>query len=241
MKVWQVTLALLISLGLVAGLVLPGLAAPDKPGRPEGWPPLNMLKGTVIGLDGAQEFFVIEVGEDEVTIRVNEETRYFKVLFPARLVEMAKERLGPIMPRLKNVEHDTPPPFAIQKVVKSRLEALKRIRPFGEEASYGDLSIDSMVVVRAVSGESGPLAKVVLIVEPKTRGQVKGVVSAISPQDMTLAVLPGDGSTEIELTYTDKTRFHLIGVTAVEVGQPVKVIYNDDLVARIVIVNPAME
>ena len=239
MKVWQVALVLVLSLGLVAGLVLPGLAAPDEPGRPEGWPPLDILKGTVIELDDAQEFFVIEAGEDEVTIRVDEETKYYKVLFPARLVEMAKERIRPIMPRLKNVEHDTPPPFAIQKVVKSRLEALKRIRPFGEEASYEDLSVGAKVVVRA--GESELLAKVVLILEPKTQSHVKGVVSAISPQDMTLAILPDDGSAEIDLTFTDKTHFHLIGVTAVEVGQPVRVIYNEDLVARVVIVNPAME
>jgi len=62
MRVWQVALVLAIALGLVLGVVLPGFAAPDKPGTPENKPPLRMLKGSVVSLDEGQEFFVIETG-----------------------------------------------------------------------------------------------------------------------------------------------------------------------------------
>jgi len=241
MKVWQVALGVVLILGLVAGVVVPGLAAPDKPGPPQARPPLDILKGTVAGLDSAQEFFVLKSGGEEVTVRVNEATRYYRVSFPAKLAEMARERLGPIMPRLKDIERQVPPPLAADGAVKLRLEALRKIRHFGEEAGYEDLLLGARVVVRTVAGEDEPLAKTVLILEPKTYGQVKGAISAISPQDMTLAILPDDGAAEVRLTFTDKTHFSLIGVTQVEVGQSARVIYNEGLVARLVIINPVAE
>ncbi len=238
MKVWQVALAVVLSLGLVAGLSLSGLAAPEEPGPPCCKPPLGIFRGTVIELDPNQEFFTIKAGENEVTILVDGETKYYKVPLPAKLAERAREKLGQIMPRLKNAAREVPPPFLHHKALKFRNEMAKRLRPFGEEASYDDLSIDSRVVVRTVPSEDGPLARLVLIIEPKTYSQVKGVVSAISSEDKTISILPDDGD-EVTLTFTDKTRFILIGVTAVEVGQPVRAVYSED-VAKLVVINPLL-
>jgi len=238
MKVWQIALAVVLALGLVAGIVVPGIAAPDKPGPPDTRLLENILKGTVVGLDDGEEFFVIESGDEQITVRVDEATKYYMVSFPEKLAEMARERLGPIMPRLKNAERQVPPPFAIQRAQQLRLEIMQELRPFGQKAGYQDLYLGAKVVVRTVPGAEEVLARTVLIVEPKIHSQVKGVISAISPEDMTLTILPDDGSGEIELTISDRTHLHLIGVMQLEVGQPVRAIYDDDLVARIVIINP---
>ena len=241
MKVWQVALTLVLALGLAIGIVVPALAAPDKPGPPEVRLMENVLKGEIIELDDAQKFFIIESGDEVITVWVDGETKYYQVSFPARIAQMAKERLGAIMPHLKNAERQVPQPFAIQRALKFRAEVASKLHPFGEEAGYEDLYLGAKVVVRTAALAEEPLAKTVLIVEPKTHCQLKGIVSAISPQDGTLEVLPDDSRTEVELTFTDRTHFHLIGVTVVEVRQPVRVVYNEDLVARIVVVNPQME
>lgn len=239
MRVWQVALALAIALGLVLGVVLPGFAAPDKPGTPENRPPLRMLKGSVVSLDEGQEFFVIETGDGETTILVNDDTRYFKVPFPQRLAATVQNRVRQAAPRLKGAEFPNPPPFTTQKAHSLQAGVLNRACPFGQEASFEDLSVGAKVMVRAVPEEGELLAKVVLIIKLKVPSRVKGVVSAVSPGDETLTITPEDGDA-ITLTFDDKTHFHLIGVTGVEVGQLANVVYSKDLVARLVFINPGI-
>jgi len=272
MKVWQIALGVVVAVGLVFGVVLPGLAAPDEPGPAEVKLPFKMLKGSVVSLDENQEFFVIEAKDDEIKILVGEETKYFNVPFPRQLVSTIRNRLGRMTPQLENAECPNPPCSATQKSFPGRgqgfgklfqlrnaeclnqppsategtplgLQAgvLNRARPFGEEASYDDLKIDDKVVVHVVPGEDEPLAKVVLIIEAKSYSQIEGTISAVSTEDKTITITPSDGAAEITLSYGDRTRFQLVGLIEVEAGQSVRVIYNDDLEAQVVFINPNNE
>ena len=63
-----------------------------------------------------------------------------------------------------------------------------------------------------------------------------GTVADISTVDRTIAIAPDDGSSQITLSYDDHTRFVLRGVTGLATGQLVRVVYDEELVAKVVFV-----
>ena len=91
MKVLKIGVALTLALGLVLGIALPGLAAPNEA---EGKAPPKMLRGKVVRVDGNnQEFFVIESRGLGVTISVNSDTQYFKAPIPQKAIALAQHRM----------------------------------------------------------------------------------------------------------------------------------------------------
>ncbi len=168
MKALKIALALILGVSLTVGTALPGLADPGDiaPG---------MVRGSVISL--GEGSFVIQSGEEELTITVNEETSYFKAAIPRGLAAAARQQ---VELRCQNQEGTG----AIAPAMPARLKArgrlfqsengnipgprqtnLKRLHPFGEEVTFDDIAVGDRVAVWLADGDTHP-AKRVLIIEP---------------------------------------------------------------------------
>jgi len=92
MSVLKVAVASIIALSLVLGMALPAMATPD-----ESFPwtedfKARVVKGTVTEVDEAnQEYFTVQSGEDEIGIRVDENTKYFMLDAPGRITALAQQ------------------------------------------------------------------------------------------------------------------------------------------------------
>jgi hypothetical protein len=206
----------ILALGLVLGLALPGLAAPDEA------PPcaddfqLRIVKGKILEVRGADQEFDIQSGDEELTIEVDGDTKYFKLGVPGRIVSLARHRL---QFRLQNqIPHldngDIPKPLRLQW-----------LRPFGEESEFSDIEVGDRVVVCAEEENSELLAKRVLIIKPTTYARVSGTITGISSSAITITP---DGGEAVPLSYNESTVFILKGFIAVEAGQYAHAIYDSD-------------
>jgi len=95
-NLWKVIVILTIAIGLVVGVALPAVAAPDETAPQLSNMPPSVLSGRVISVDEDKSFFVIQSGEQEpVTITVDSNTKYIKVPLPRKVVALIKNRLAP--------------------------------------------------------------------------------------------------------------------------------------------------
>jgi hypothetical protein len=161
----------ILALSLALGLALPALAAPNAPNA---WAQNfggQVVKGKVISVDEGNQEFVIKVGKDEVTIKVDSTTEYFKSCVPGQLASLTqhlrfrierqnKEEVGRsacpqtrlrLRDRLSQPENPSGP------------QQLKQFCPFAEEAGFSDIAAGDMVVVWLAS-EGGNLAERVHII-----------------------------------------------------------------------------
>lgn len=225
-------------MGLTIGTALPGLADPGEPGNMDK-PAPGMVRGSVISL--GEESFVIQSGEEALTLTVNGETRYFKASLPRGLAaarqrmelkcqnQEGTEAMAPVTPvRLKARGRV----FQAENggIPGPRRANLKRLHPFGEEVTFGDIDIGGRIVVQVADGDN-QLAKRVLIIEPATCSRLRGTISDVSPADITIE--PADGSEAVTLEYNSRTMFILRGTTRIEPGQSACAVYDSDsMVAR---------
>jgi hypothetical protein len=78
MSALKIAVASVIALSLVLGVALPALADADEPMPWTDDFQLRVVKGTVTEVDqGNQAYFKVQSGDDEIGIRVDENTRYF--------------------------------------------------------------------------------------------------------------------------------------------------------------------
>jgi len=218
MKVLKIAAVSILALGLVLGVALPGLAASDSASLQAGNIPCEVLRGRVVSIDDDQEF-VIQSGEQELTISVNGDTRYFKLCVPGRIVALAQylkqwrhqnqEELGASAGHQMGMGHQNQKALGAlaQHQMKLRLQNqipqpgnvdmpelkppnLKQLRCLGEEATFGDIAVGDRVAVRAVWGEDSYLAKTVVIMKPTTYARVSGTVSNIDEANMEIAIEP---------------------------------------------------
>lgn len=174
MKALKIALALILGVGLTIGTALPGLAAWGEPGNMAKLAP-GMVRGSVISL--SEESFVIQSGEEKLTITVNKETSYFKVALPRGLATAARQRMEL---KCRNQEGTK----AMAPAMPARLKArgrvfqaenggisgprwanLKCLHPFGEEVTFDDITVGDRVAVW-LADRDNQLAKRVLIIEP---------------------------------------------------------------------------
>ncbi len=94
-KVLTIALVITLALVLVVGVALPGLAASEEAtsqAEHKPWP--RMLRGVVDSVDDEnQEFFTVKVGERVIDIDVNEDTKYFMLTIPRRLLALRSPRM----------------------------------------------------------------------------------------------------------------------------------------------------
>lgn len=244
MKVWKIAVVVTLAVALVLGVTLPGLAASDEavPQTADCWP--RLLKGEVLSVDEVnQESFFIQAGEHELTILVDENTRYFMLYPPKELLGLAQQRMGlrqqnqerarviePAVPMQLRAVGQVPQPKGI---LEHQWANLKQLRHFGEEATFDDIAVGNKVVVWLAPEENGYLAKIVTIIEPTTYARINGTITGVSDDFITIE--PVSGGDEVPLEYNENTTFILKGFTSVEVEQFACAVYNTEtMMAKVV-------
>ena len=257
-KVLKIAGISILALGLVLGLTLPALAASDATPPWADDSQIEVVRGKVISV-GDQKF-VIQSGEEELTIKVNEDTKYFKLCVPERIVALARhwmqfrhqnqEELGApgwqgmglglqnqvraraLVQHQMRLQNQIPQPENVPLSEPQRAK-LKWLRPFGEEAEFSDIEVGDRVVVWLA--EDG-YAERVLIIKPTTYASVSGTITDISSS--TITITPDDGA-PVPLTYNESTVFILNGFIEVEQWQYAHAIYDSaNLIAKRVTVYP---
>ena len=262
MRVLKIVGVSLLALGLVLGLASPALAAPPDwmPPRAGNMPP-KVLMGEVIDIDEGKTFFVIQSEWWEVTVSVDSDTQYLEAPIPQRVVSLAEhlkelrqqsqERFGlgrwlrPFVEKAR-LFFKAHVPWRVPSLARHRLELRQQgweklglvrwFHPFAEEATFDDIAVGTQVVVRAVPAEDNPVAKLVLIIEPTGYGCISGTITDISSVDKTITIAPADGDEDIILSYNEGTRFVLRGIPRLEVGQSIRAIYDEEMIAKVVFV-----
>jgi hypothetical protein len=256
-KVLTIAGVSILVLGLILGVALPGLAAQDEAPPDTGDSQASIVKGKVLEVREADLEFDIQSGEDEFTINVDENTNYYKLGVPGRIVSLAQhwmqfrhqnqEEMGALGGQgmrlgLQNREralarHQMKLQNQISQpeivpLSEPQQEKLKRLRSFGEESAFSDIEVGDRVVVWLADVEDGGyLARMVLIIKPTTYASVSGTIE-VDLGEGTITITPDDGEA-VTLTYNEGTVFILNGFIAVEEGQYAHAIYDsDNLIAK---------
>lgn len=217
MKVLTIAGVSILALSLVLGTAFPVLAASDLALRQASDIHPKILASHVVSLDENQESFVIQCQGMELTVSVNSDTQYFKVLIPRKVAALARYRAE------------------LKRQNQEKLELVERFRRFTQKATFDDIAIGARVAVRAMPGEGNPLAKLVLIIEPTTYKRVIGTITDVSLVNKTITIAPADGNNDIILNYNEKTRFILRGTTKLEEGQSARAVYDEEMTAKVVL------
>ncbi|TES84729.1 MAG: hypothetical protein E3J92_00600 [Dehalococcoidia bacterium] len=186
-KVITVTGVSILALALVLGMDVPALAAPNSAPSWVGDLEGELIRGEVVSI-GDQEF-VIQSGEEELTIAVADDTRYYQLSLPGQVMASARQRLQlhqqnqlELRARVGNGNgHGWGRQNRLQAALENRnllrlqnqlaqtegapwgLYWLRGFCPFGGQAEFADIAVGDSVVV--LFGENN-LARVVLIIKP---------------------------------------------------------------------------
>jgi hypothetical protein len=91
-SILKIAVASVLALSLVLGLALPALADSDEPLPWAEDFQIRVVKGTVTEVDEEnQEYFKVQSGDDEIGIRVDENTKYFILDAPGRIVPLLEQ------------------------------------------------------------------------------------------------------------------------------------------------------
>jgi len=135
MSLLKIAVASVLVLSLVLGLALPALADSDEPLPWTEDAKARIVKGTVTEVDEEnQAYFKVQSGEDEIGIRVDENTKYFMLDVPGRITALAQQF------RLRNqAEVGTPEEQGLRL----------RLQNQAEVSAQGDLGMGLQKRVRA--------------------------------------------------------------------------------------------
>jgi len=183
-RVLTLTGVSILALALALGMAVPALAAPNSAswvGDLEG----ELLRGEVLSI-GDQEF-VIQYGEEELTIAVGDDTLYYQLSVPGQVMASAQQRwqLRQQNQTALRAQVGNGHGWGRQNRVQAAVAARNQVRlqnriaqtegaplpglyfrgpcPFGGQAEFADIAVGDSVVVLA--GEDN-LAQVVLIIKP---------------------------------------------------------------------------
>jgi len=260
MKILKIAGVSVLALGLVLGIALPSLATSDAA---KAWAEDfqgQIAKGKVVSVDQENQEFVIKSGEEELTIKVDENTKYFKLSAPGRITSLAQQRMQFRHQEQEEVEAPSGQGMGlglrnqegnralVRDQMRLRLQdqlcqpdnadmpelklKLKWHKSCGEEAGFSDIAVDDMVVVWLA--EDSNLAERVQIIKPATYAHVSGTITDISSSAITIA--PDDGE-PVTLSYNEGTIFTLKGIIQVQTGQSANAIYSDNMIAKVVSVH----
>lgn len=238
-KVITVTGVSILALALVLGMAVPALAAPNSAPSWVGDLEGELLRGEVVSI-GDQEF-VIQSGEEEITIVVGEATRYYQLSTPGTLVRQRLQLHQQNQLELRaqfGHGHGWGRQNRVQAAVFVRNQLMLQNRitqmekaprglcwlrghcPFGGQAEFADIAVGDSVVV--LFGENN-LARVVLIMKPAAYANVSGTITDISSSFITI---DSDDGPQVTLFYDEDTVFVLSGADQLEEGQYVRITYD---------------
>jgi hypothetical protein len=195
----------------------------------------QILEGKVISIAGST--FVIQNGnQTPVTIVTGNSTLYFK-LPVGKPVPGVKDSAGPnfLPPGPKgnnqgngkgNPKPDAAAPTLTPSVKPAQIPPnwkndLGFLGLFNNQATLSDLAVGDRVIVRA--DIIGNLAQQVLIIKASAIQKIKGTISGLVNNSLTITPVPGAA---VVLTWDANTRFELKGLISVQNGQTATVSYN---------------
>ncbi|NQT30855.1 MAG: hypothetical protein HQ588_00840 [Deltaproteobacteria bacterium] len=125
MSILKIAVASVLVLSLVLGLALPALADSDEPLPWAGDSQARIVRGTVTEVDEEnQAYFKVQSGEDEIDIRVDENTGYFMLDVPGPITALAQQF------RLRNqAEVGTPEEQGLRLRLRNQAEVGAQVEP----------------------------------------------------------------------------------------------------------------
>ena len=183
-KVITVTGVSILALALALVLAVPALAAPNSAPSWVGDLEGELIRGEVVSI-GDQEF-AIQSGEEELTIAVADDTRYYQISTPGtsarQRLQLHQQNQLELRARVGNGNgHGWGRQNRLQTALENRTQLrlqnqlaqteeaprglywLRGFCPFGGQAEFADIAVGDSVVV--LFGENN-LARVVLIIKP---------------------------------------------------------------------------
>lgn len=112
--------------------------------------------------------------------------------------------------------------------------AINRAPKFGKTAAFSDIVVGDGIVARVMPNEN--LAKQVMIVKPSNIKTIKGQITAVTADSLTVTAAD---NTVVTLKWDAKTEVTIKGAVAIKVGQYAQSVYNSEtLVAKTISVRP---
>ncbi len=216
----KIGIPFVVIMTLVTGMALPALA--DNGSKPI--PVLRIVQGGVISVASDNSTFVIQNGNQQpVTIKVDSNTKYFLVP-PGR----ASAAINSNAVKNKTIDKK------VNKVKPEQSQAVEELGitancgndsswpgSFGKETQFSDIQVGDRVIARVKTADN--LATQVLIIKAPAIQRVKGIITAVS--DNSITITPTNG-TAVTLSWDGNTRFVLKGLISVQNGQYASAAYN---------------
>lgn len=221
----QIGIPFIVIITLVTGMALPALA--DNTSKPVTG--LRVVQGEVISVASDNSTFVVQNGNKQpVTVLVDSNTKYFIV--PAGKASAAINSNAVQNKTIDKKVNDK----KVNKVKPEQSEAVEELENtancgndsnwqgrFGKEAQFSDIQVGDRVIARVKTADN--LATQVLIIKAPVIQKVKGTVTAVS--DNSITITPANG-TAVTLSWDANTRFVLKGLISVQSGQYASAVYN---------------
>ena len=216
----KIGIPFIVIMTLVMGMALPVLADNES----KSITGLRVVQGQVMSVASDNSTFVVQNGNQQpVTVLVDSNTKYFIV--PAGKVSAAINSNA-----VKNKTIDK----KVNKVGSKQSQAVEEQEitancgndsnwpgPFGKEAQFSDIQVGDRVIAQVKTADN--LAIRVLIIKAPVIQRVKGIITAVS--DNSITITPTNG-TAVTLSWNGNTRFVLKGLTSVQNGQYASAVYN---------------
>jgi hypothetical protein len=215
----------LLTLVLVAAV--PGWAqsspTPTSTGSPVP-PSVHTLEGKVTAVAADNTSFIIQSGnQTAVIIFVDASTMYFMVPVGRAIGDVKNPVQGANSLRSKpNAAAPTvSPAIRPAQIPPDWKNDLSFLNLFNKQAAFSNIRVGDRVIVRAQV--TGNLAKQVLIIEAPVIQNIKGTISALVGNSITITPVSG---VAVVLTWDANTHFNLKGLIIVQIGQSAVATYN---------------
>lgn len=217
----KIGIPFLVITTLVMGVALPVLA--DNESKPITG---RVVQGEVISVASDNSTFVIQNGsQQQVTVTVDSNTKYFIV--PAGKTssainnvtvkeKTAANKANQVKPKQSQAAELKEPGITANCGNDSNL-----LNRFGKETQFSDIQVGDRVIAQVKTADN--LATRVLIIKAPVIQRVKGIITAVS--DNSITITPANG-TAVTLSWNGETRFVLKGLISVQNGQYASAVYN---------------
>jgi hypothetical protein len=185
---------------------------------------LRIVQGEVMSVASDNSTFVVQNGNQQpVTVLVDSNTKYFLVP-PGKASAVINS----------NTVKDKKADQKVNKVKPEQSQAVEELEitancgidsngldRFGKQAQFSDIQVGDRIIARVKTADN--LATQVLIIKAPAIQRVKGIITAVS--DNSITITPSNG-TAVTLSWDGETRFVLKGLISVQNGQYASAVYN---------------
>ena len=218
----KIGIPFLVIMTLVMGMALPVLA--DNESKPITG--LRVVQGEVMSVASDNSTFVVQNGnQQQVTVKVDSNTKYFIV--PAGKTSAAINNVT-VKEKTADKKANKVKPKQSQAAELKELGITANcgndsnwLDRFGKEAQFSDIQVGDRIIAQVKTADN--LAMRVLIIKAPVIQRVKGIITAVS--DNSITITPANG-TAVTLSWNGETRFVLKGLISVQNGQYATAVYN---------------